>query len=330
MVRTRSAPSPASLSASRTSECDTAPPRPAPSKACVMNSIPASTTASGLLISWATPAASVPMETIRSANMSCSSSARRAETSRATPRSAVTTEPSTMGTTAFSIQRTSPLTRTRYAMVAGSAVSMARSQGDANLGLIDLLDHVEPEAGALQEGLGLLSQHASARGRDEHHDRPPIDDPRRPEHIGDRRDDLLELRPRLPEAALQRALLATVCGLLELALDRRHEPGERSLDEIVVHALAHRGDGRLFADGARDDDEGHVEHEGLHHGERRLRAEARHVEVGEDDLPGRPRQRRAQVALGVDALPLDGEASAPQLPNQEQRVVFAVFDEENP
>ena len=67
---------------------------------------------------------------------------------------------------------------------------------------------------------------------------------------------------------------------------------------------------------------------GLHDRERGLGAESGHVKVREDHVPRTAREGRAEARLVVDALRLDGEPSAAELAEQQQRVLFAVFDEQ--
>ena len=98
---------------------------------------------------------------------------------------------------------------------------------------------------------------------------------------------------RMPQAVLgglqggvRAALHAPVGRFAQLALHRGTEAPQVVLQDVVVGAGAHRLDGRVLADGARDDDEGDVgiviaqQVQGIDG------AEALHRVIAEDHIPG--------------------------------------------
>ena len=96
-------------------------------------------------------------------------------------------------------------------------------------------------------------------------------------------------------------------GRVDRVHQRRHQPRQVVLLQVVGGAVAHRLDRGVLADLAGDEDEGHVAGVGLQQLERDQAAEARHVVVGDDDVPGlverleerRPRTRPARVCAMI-------------------------------
>jgi len=116
--------------------------------------------------------------------------------------------------------------------------------------------------------------------------------------------------------------------LAQLAHDRGAEPREVVLHDVVARARAHGLHGGLLADRARDDDEGRVDAAGLQQRERFGSAEARQVVIGDHEVPRTARERRLELGRGLDALGRRLVAGAPQLAQQQLRVVRGVLDEE--
>ena len=123
--------------------------------------------------------------------------------------------------------------------------------------------------------------------------------------------------------------LASSLRLAQLALDRRHQPGEIPLHDVVVRTGLHRGHRRLLADPARHDQERQVEPAGLEHGQRLGGAEVRHVVVGDHDLPRVLGERVAHGVRRVHAHRRRLVPAAPQLVDEEGRVVLGVFDDQD-
>ena len=123
-------------------------------------------------------------------------------------------------------------------------------------------------------------------------------------------------------------LLAPHPRLLERDVHRLPEPREPILDQIVGRPAPHRLDGRLLADGARDDDEGHLGAMRVQQLEGAQTIELRQVEIGEDDIE-RASERIQEGGFRVDPTPLGREAGSLQLAQQQLRVERIVFDEQD-
>jgi hypothetical protein len=120
--------------------------------------------------------------------------------------------------------------------------------------------------------------------------------------------------------------LAPHRGVSQLALDRRRQPREVALDDVVLGAGPHRRHGRLFADRARDEDERHVEVAVANQVQRLGAAEPRHGVVGDHDVPLRLIELAAQAVGGLDPNREDVITGAGQLSGDQYRVVLPVFD----
>ena len=105
----------------------------------------------------------------------------------------------------------------------------------------------------------------------------------------------------------------------KLALDRRRQSREIAFDDVVVGAGLHRGNGDVFADRARHEDEGHIDALFAEHRERPRATERRHRVVGDGDVERRGPQhllqtlgsvhlRHPDVISGLTERPLDQEA----------------------
>ncbi len=71
-------------------------------------------------------------------------------------------------------------------------------------------------------------------------------------------DEAVEARLAGAKSLLGGELVAAGGGFLELSFERRNQPREVLLGDVVVRAGAHGFDRRLFGDGARHHDEGNV------------------------------------------------------------------------
>jgi hypothetical protein len=149
-------------------------------------------------------------------------------------------------------------------------------------------ERFEPRAEDLASGLGnelleRLPQHvrprapeAPLRGRIELHDPSCVIDG----------DDGVE---RAPHDGCASNLALTkgraLPALAKLALDGGHQAPELVLEDVIVCARAHGVHGRLFSDGAGDDDEREVEPRLLQDAERPKGAELGHRPVADDEVP---------------------------------------------
>jgi hypothetical protein len=97
-----------------------------------------------------------------------------------------------------------------------------------------------------------------------------------------------------------------------------------------VRTLLHRRHGDVLADGSGDDDHWNIEAGALDDGERRRRAEAGEVVVGDDEVPARPGERCLEIRGVVDPLALRHAATLAQLAQQQHRIVFGVLDQQDP
>ena len=87
------------------------------------------------------------------------------------------------------------------------------------------------------------------------------------------------------DALVGQVALAAHRGLAQLALDRRRQPRQVALHDVVVRAGLHRGDGGVFADRARDEDERQIGMLFADDGQRLGAAEARHGVVRDHEVP---------------------------------------------
>ena len=108
------------------------------------------------------------------------------------------------------------------------------------------------------------------------------------------------------DALVGHVALAPDRGFAQLTLDRRRQPREIALHDVVVSAGPHGGHGGVFANRARDEDERQIGMLLAHDGERLGPAEARHGVVRDHQIPvgrearcGAPRQcpRGAQTVV---------------------------------
>ena len=111
--------------------------------------------------------------------------------------------------------------------------------------------------------------------------------------------------------------------------ERRHQPRQVVLLQVVGGAVAHRLDRGVLADLAGDEDEGHVARIRLQQLERDQAAEARHVVVGDDDVPGLG-ERLEEVGLGLDPARMRHDAAARQVRQQQLVVELGVLEMEDP
>ena len=143
----------------------------------------------------------------------------------------------------------------------------------------------------------------------------------------------LQFEVRLPRLRFGPLALLGQLGphaaLADLALHGRRQPRQLVLEHDVPRARPHRLDGWLFADGARDEEEGRVQPQGPRQVERGEAGEARQRPVAEDDVP-RPRRERDAHRSGVlDALVLDVGVVVTQRAEGEPRVALRVLDEQD-
>ena len=147
------------------------------------------------------------------------------------------------------------------------------------------------------------------------------------EHAG-RRLVVQSTVTRFAEVALGhgRAPFALHQSVAHLALDGRHEAPQVILQDVVGGARPHGSYGHVLADGPRHDDRRQVGVELVDHRQSVQGAEARQHVVEQRHVPAALGERFAERRLGLHAAPLDLEPAAPQLAEQELRVVGRVFN----
>src|SRR5688572_25664664 len=114
------------------------------------------------------------------------------------------------------------------------------------------------------------------------------------------------------------ALHAPVRRLAQFALDRRPEAPEIVFENVIVGARSHRIDGGVFADRARDDDEGNVRIVIAKQVKSIGRAEPLHRVVAQYDVPRGVLDGSEEVAPSLDdpgfyIKAMSGELAADQL-----------------
>lgn len=134
--------------------------------------------------------------------------------------------------------------------------------------------------------------------------------------IGDR----LEARLAFLQCRFRLASLLPFARFHTLALHRRGQAPEIAFHHVVVCAVAHQLDRRHFLDDSRDYDEGNVEPALQQQFQGLGRAEARHVEIRQHDVPGLRLQRVAHRRRGVYTLMRDREAGLLQLVHHQTRI----------
>ncbi len=112
----------------------------------------------------------------------------------------------------------------------------------------------------------------------------------------------------------------------DLALDGERQARQISLENVVMRARLHRGDGPRFADRSRDENERDVLSAGVEIGERPQPAVRGKRIVGDDDVPFPRRERPPELLLGLDAGARGLEPASSQLVLDERRVVVGVLD----
>ena len=138
--------------------------------------------------------------------------------------------------------------------------------------VVDLLEAVEIDQ---QHGEALL---IAMRAQDRL--LQPIEEQRAIGKIGER-----VVIGQVGDALIGQVTLAPDRRFAQLALDGRSQPREVALHDVVLGAGPHRGDGGVFADGSRDEDERQIGMLLAHDGERLGAAEARHRVVGDHEIP---------------------------------------------
>ena len=142
--------------------------------------------------------------------------------------------------------------------------------------------------------------------------------------------ELLRLSQLLLEGRVHTRALAPQIGFTALSLDGGDEPGEAAFHEEVGRPGLQRRDGRLLADGPRDDDERNVESGVRSSAERFGRGEGRHAVVGHHDVPGIARERREHRVGRVDTPCGDLVVALRELVKQELRIGCGVLDHQDP
>ena len=125
------------------------------------------------------------------------------------------------------------------------------------------------------------------------------------------------------------AMGAALLRLGQFARHGGHQPRQVAFHQVVLRARPHRGHRRFFADHPGHDDERHVEGGRPHDLQRFRGVEARHVVVGKDNVPFMRVQRSHQVFRVVHPAGVGSVPSRPQLFQQQQRIDFGVFDDED-
>ena len=113
---------------------------------------------------------------------------------------------------------------------------------------------------------------------------------------------------QVDEALFDPAALTPHARVAQLALDGGDQALQAAFHQVVVRAGPHRGDGGVFADGPRHEDERQVGVVLAQQGERRGAGEARHGVVGDRDIPRLALQRLDQRLRRVDAIEVDGRS----------------------
>ncbi len=115
----------------------------------------------------------------------------------------------------------------------------------------------------------------------------------------------------------------------KLSLDRGHQSRQPPLHDEVARPSAKRRYGGFLPDGARHDDDWHVQPVLSDEGERPGRIERRHRVVRDDEIPCPAPKRDSHGLAGVDALEGEVEAAAaPQLAHDKLRITLRILDQE--
>ena len=110
---------------------------------------------------------------------------------------------------------------------------------------------------------------------------------------------------------------------------RRSQAREVPFHQVIVRAGLHGRHGHIFANAARNDYERQIKPALQRNFERRRRAEIGHVVIGENDVPLRVVQRRAQRLGRVHALEGRLISSLPQCVDEDARVKLRVLNDQH-
>src|ERR1700694_2745640 len=151
--------------------------------------------------------------------------------------------------------------------------------------------------------------------------------------VGTHRDNPIERRIEDASESPQVLTLRRAGGLsfdsgADLTLDDRAQAGKVLLENVVACATAHHGDSGILADGPGDNDERDVEVGLLEHVKGARSTELGQVIVGDDEVWLRA-QLGGESPLGINPLPGDGEAGAPQVLGNQQGVIGPVLHDQD-
>ena len=198
--------------------------------------------------------------------------------------------------------------------------------------LPDLLPDRRDESGR-QQNLGTLADRfvgtvaeQALGGLVEHGDMQRL--VHRDDGIGRDREDLAIARLHHALPGFGGGALAPHRGVAHLPLDRRREALEVPFHDVVLGAGLHGAHRHVLADRAGHENERHVGVPVAHDLERLDAGEARHMKVAQDDVPGLIVQRGLEARFGVGPLGADVVALAPQLADQQLRIVRGIVDDQ--
>ena len=132
-----------------------------------------------------------------------------------------------------------------------------------------------------------------------------------------------------PQFRLSPFSFSPLARLGQLALHRGNQPSQVAFHDVVPRAVLHRGHRDFLADGAGHDDEGQVESFLIQQLQRGQGIELRHGEIGHDQVPGLLVESGAHGGGSIDPFKRRLISSAPQLMQQQLRVLFGVLDDQD-
>jgi hypothetical protein len=152
----------------------------------------------------------------------------------------------------------------------------------------------------------------------------------RPQHVGERRRHIVQPLLELRERRFRAVALGVQPRFLHATFDRRRKAPQIRLEDVIARPRVQRADRRLFADGARYENEGDVGHDATRKRQRRQAVEMRHREIGDDGVGTKLGDGGAHCVLGLHHPARGGDTRPAQLVHLELDVSGDVLDDQKP
>jgi hypothetical protein len=189
------------------------------------------------------------------------------------------------------------------------------------------MDQAFPQVMVEEEGLRIVAQHLGGRRADVQQLVAVRVD--RPQHVRYGGKDAGQPLASEVELGFGAAPLAPRRGIGEGAFHRRRQAHQVRFEHVIRGAVLQRADGVFLADGAGDEDEGHVGAQVARQAERRHAVELRHREVRQDDVGRELAHPRLERRLRIDYAMGDAQTGALELAHLELGVRGDILGEQH-